>query len=334
VRVHGDTTTPPATVRGTFTTEQLGATQLDANQWTIQYWIRRAGTSGGGSDWYWGTGTYDNHIDGFAWSIAGNPLDHNTISWTKSADDGAGSDDVLNYKIYRADNAAGPWTTLVATVSAGTTSYVDLSRGLNDGTIWWYVVRATDITGNTETNTNAAQEPGGVLPEAYDIDLTGKTAGQWVFVSFPIAITGSIQTILNDAQTTWDVAKWYNGQTKVWTSYRATGTQTIPTMTNQMGVWLHLTANAGDFMLTTATTGLYPTAAVNINLYAGWNMVGYPSATARLGSATLPVEATAVSVWQAGTPYISDSTPGAVTMTEGNAYWVQVSADCVWTVQP
>jgi hypothetical protein len=177
---------------------------------------------------------------------------------------------------------------------------------------------------------------GGPAPEAYNINLAGKTAGTWVFVSFPIEVTGNIQTILNDPQSTWDVAKWYDGQIKLWKTYRVGGTaNNMPALTNQMGIWLHLTADGGDRILTTTVTGLYPTASVNIELYTGWNLVGYPSATSRLASATLPAQADRVSVWNAAAPFVTDhSDKSLVTMSHGNAYWVRVTADCTWTVNP
>lgn len=74
---------------------------------------------------------------------------------------------------------------------------------------------------------------------------------------------------------------------------------------------------------------------MNIHLYIGWNMVGYPSATPRLASITLPAAADIVSVYQTAPPYIQDSfLLGSVTMSEGNAYWVRVTADCSWFVIP
>jgi hypothetical protein len=249
----------------------------------------------------------------------------NTLNWTHD------EIDLAEYNIYRSDSEFGTYT-LIDTVPIGTNTYQDDGKGTADNTTWWYIVRALDPLGNEEQNTNAEPEIDTGPTSPYNINLVGKSG--WVFVSFPIGISGNVQTVLNDAQTTWDVAKWYDGQTKTWKSFRATGTQTLTTVNNQMGVWLHLTANGGDQMLTTTLTGSFPSSQVAINLYSGWNMVGYPSATPRLGTDTLPVQATAVSVWMSGTPYISDSTPGAVTMTEGNAYWVQVSEDCIWYVQP
>ncbi len=94
--------------------------------------------------------------------------DDNTLNWTRSADDGAGADDVLRYNIYRADNAGGPWDTILDSVPAGTETYCDVGMGEFDGTNWWYVVRAEDIAGNEDTNSNAVPEQflGNVAPFA------------------------------------------------------------------------------------------------------------------------------------------------------------------------
>jgi hypothetical protein len=336
IRVYQSLATPPTNLAATFTTEQLGATSLNAVTWTLNYYTRRAATGSGNDRFYWGSATYNSNIAGISWTAAGNPLNHNTLNWTHPGTD------VSLYAIYRSTISTGPWdaTTLLTTVPVGTNTYCDLNRGQADATLWWYVVRAEDAAGNRELNVNAVQEPGGSPP--YAISLTGKLANSWVFVSFPSAMSGAIQTILNDATagdsgTTWTVAKWFNAQDKTdpWKTYRVGSTvNDMPTMTNTMGVWLWITANGGDQVLTLNSYAPYPTVTVNINMYAGWNMVGYPSATSRLGTATLPGAADYVSVWQVASPYVTDLAPGAVTMSHGNAYWVRVTADCVWTVNP
>ncbi len=86
-------------------------------------------------------------------------------------------------------------------------------------------------------------------------------------------------------------------------------------------------------MLFRSVTGLYPTSGVGISLKAGWNLVGYPSATNRLASITLPGVADRVSIWNAASPYFVDYTDKSlVTMSHGNAYWVRVTSDVTWTV--
>ncbi len=273
----------------------------------------------------------------------GATTDDNLLTWTLSADDGAGANDVSHYNIYRATGASGPWDSgaIIDTVPAGTATYTDHGRGEIDGINWWYVVRAEDIWGNLDTNTNAVPEEGGSTIE-YSIDLAGKSAGTWVFVSFPIDVSGNIQTILNDATlgdagTAWTMAKWYNPQTPAdpWKTYRVGGTANdLAAINNAMGVWLWITANGGDQDLTVAVEGNYPASAATVNLYAGWNLVGYPSATGRAESTTLPAQADYVAVWQAASPYISQHAKGSSTMSHGNAYWVHVTADCTWVVNP
>ena len=92
---------------------------------------------------------------------------------------------------------------------------------------------------------------------------------------------------------------------------------------------------ASDGTLSTSTTGTYSPGNVIIQLYAGWNMVGYPSKIPRLASDTLPGSASRVAFYNSVAPYlIIDGAPGAVTFVEGNAYWVYVPANIPWSVVP
>jgi hypothetical protein len=269
------------------------------------------------------------------WGPGGDPKDHNTLNWTY---DGTG---IAQFNIYRSDALVGPWneTTLIGNVPVGTNTYLDPDRGENDGTIWWYVVRAQNLVGTEEQNAYAVPEPGGPLP--YAINLSGIAPG-WVLVSFPVAASGNIWEILDDArygdgQTTWDVAKWYDSRDAAdpWKTYRFGGTHNdMPGMDNTMGMWLRLTLNEGDRVLTLGAYAPVP-SSTQIVLYAGWNMVGYPSMTNRTADLTLPPDADKIAVWQAASPYIQDfSDLALVTMTHGNAYWVRVTADCVWNLEP
>lgn len=337
VKVYGGTAANPTTVRATFTTGQLGTVQLDANQWSVQYWTRYANTAGGGSDWYWGTATYDNHITGFRTSVSHDPLRDNSLNWT------VGGTLVSGYNIYRSDSQSGPWDSahLIGTVTADTFAYCDTDRGTADATFWWYVVRAIDGYGTEETNTNAVQEPGGLYPP-YAIDLTGKAANSWAFVSFPYLASGAPNIMFDDGangdgQTSWDVLKWYNPLTPAdhWKTYRVGGTANdMPAVNNTMGFWIHLTANGGDQKLTLGLAGATP-GTVMISLRTGWNLVGYPSSTGSLGSA-LPSQVDILSVFSASAAY-TDYTGAAidpVTLSEGHAYFMHATSECVWTVTP
>ncbi|MCK4266116.1 MAG: hypothetical protein KAX31_02475, partial [Thermoplasmata archaeon] len=181
-----------------------------------------------------------------------------------------------------------------------------------------------------------------VTAPPYDIDLTGVAANTWVLVSFPIEATGDVLTVFDDAAwgdggTTWDYIQWYDNLNKEWKSYsiyKPASLNDMDVIDNTFGFWIHITGNVGDLQLTIGSGGM-PAGPVLINLYTGWNLVGYPSATPRAGDVTLPAEADLVSVYDLGQPYrIRDELKGAVTFTEGNAYWVRVTNDCVWTVNP
>ncbi|MFO7618516.1 MAG: Ig-like domain-containing protein [Thermoplasmata archaeon] len=260
-------------------------------------------------------------------ATGGTSLDHNTLNWTHS---GA---DVAQYNIYRAEFEPGPYT-LMDTVPVGTNTYVDMNMGMADATLWWYIVRAEDALGNEEQNNNAVQEPGGGY---YDIDLTGRSAGDWAFLSFPVDVTGSIVDILDDAGgTDWDVAKWWDGTAQSWKTHRkGLIVNTFSTIDNKMGVWVHLTAVVGS-KLTLGVAGDYSGANVEIQLRAGWNMVGYPSVTSRNADVALSgTGATIVSAYIATSPYVQDYTDlSSVTMSHGNAYWIHVPSDIIWTVLP
>ena len=268
---------------------------------------------------------------------------NNFLSWNLSPDDGAGDNDVNYYNIYRSDIQSGPWDMahIIDTVPAGTDSYSDIEKGEFDGVNWWYVIRAVDLSSYEDVNTNAVSESG-IINNSYDIDLSGFSAGEWAFVSFPYIMSGNIQTIFDDSVsggggTTWDIAKWYDPAdfSDPWKTYNinSLGTSDMPIVCHTMGIWLHLTATDGT--LSTGITGDYSASAVDIMLETGWNLVGYPSATPRLASDTLPVQADMIAIYQSSAPYIIGITDlASATMSEGNAYWVHVTSNVVWSVVP
>jgi len=159
----------------------------------------------------------------------------------------------------------------------------------------------------------------------------------WNFISFPLAISGPPNDILSDlagdGSATWDVVKWYDPTTPadLWKTYRpGASNNDLLTVNNAMGLWVHVTSGGLDGFIT--VEGQVP-VSTSIQLHTGWNLVGYPSATACPASVTLPVQADIISVFQATAPYVADYTDlASVTMSQGHAYWVHVTADCTWTV--
>jgi hypothetical protein len=99
-----------------------------------------------------------------------------------------------------------------------------------------------------------------------------------------------------------------------------------------MGFWINIT-NLGDGNLT--VYGDYD-VSTNITLLAGWNLVGYPGQTSKNiseafaaigGTRDRPVEG-----FNASNTYKISQLPDAYMMQPGEAYWVHVNADCIWTV--
>jgi len=83
VRVYHDIAiNPPTTLVATFTTEQLGAAQLDSATWTVYYYINARRISGTtyGMSFKWDTTTYDSKITNFSWT-SGVTKSWHSITW-------------------------------------------------------------------------------------------------------------------------------------------------------------------------------------------------------------------------------------------------------------
>ncbi len=335
VRLYVSTSSPPTTLRETFTTNVLGATQLDASAWTCSYYLKVAGLAQVGSMAEWGSAARNTNIAGFSWTVDGDPTDHNTVSWTESV-----SPDVEQYNIYRSDTAIGPWT-LMDTVPSGTTSWVDMGAGMADATLWWYIVRAEDFSSNEDTNTNSVPEFS-PQPPYYDIDTSAASPGDWIFVSFPITASGDVLTVFDDANwgngdTEWEVIVWYDPtDADHWKTYdKAQATagiaQDLPDVNNTMGMWVKLSLAGTEL---TVGEGFIPISTTNFDLQTGWNLIGYPAQddsiydVLDLKTAT---GATKVEGYGPG-PYNIITLDDNYVLQRGEAYWVYVSSDITWTV--
>jgi fibronectin type 3 domain-containing protein len=69
------------------------------------------------------------------------------LSWTASTDNVG----VTEYQIWRASNAAGPFSQIAATTA---TTYTN--SGLTSGSTWYYYVTASDAAGNVSAASNTA----------------------------------------------------------------------------------------------------------------------------------------------------------------------------------
>ena len=78
--------------------------------------------------------------------------------------------------------------------------------------------------------------------------------------------------------------------------------------------------------------GLIP-VSTKIPLYAGWNMVGYPSLnTETVANALWGTEADIIMICNMSEPYHIKEVGPTYVMKPGEGYWVHVPFDTTWTI--
>jgi hypothetical protein len=97
-----------------------------------------------------------------------------------------------------------------------------------------------------------------------------------------------------------------------------------------MGFWINITEPGGANL---TVTGLIP-SSTNIPLYAGWNLVGYPTlnTTTTIANALFGTGADIAMVCDTAEPYHIREVGPAYVMKPGEGYWIHVPFDTVWTV--
>jgi hypothetical protein len=309
-------TEPISTAEGAGSSSLYVAWVVDRNSYQLDYW----------------------YIDSVLMTSSGESITaDNWLNWTLSGDDGAGANDVVQYNIYRANSAAGPWNAgaLVQTVANGVATWTDVMRGQPDGINWWYVVRAVDDAGNVDTNTNAVPE---IATAASWTNIT--VVAGWNLVSVPIAGPTTLPAALADkvGGVVWTRAMWYDPTNAVdkWKQYNTAWASTMNDLTavdNTRSVWLYVTT-IGDGQICVGGTGYSTPTTTAVQLRAGWNMVGFPSddttyTVANLKSACPTV--TIVEQFNSGQTYLTLAMADANTFASGKGYWIYNSgADTVW----
>jgi len=153
----------------------------------------------------------------------------------------------------------------------------------------------------------------------------------WNLVSLPLVQTNtSVLNVLSSIEGKWDVVKYYDNTNKSgpWKTYRpGATTNDLADIDNTMGFWIKITQPNVNLTV----RGIIPTSTT-IPLYAGWNLVGYPTQTTEtVGNALWGTGADKVEVFDSVSPYIKEVGPTYV-MKPGEGYWVRVPADVVWTI--
>ncbi|ODS41296.1 MAG: hypothetical protein A7315_06705 [Candidatus Altiarchaeales archaeon WOR_SM1_79] len=100
-----------------------------------------------------------------------------------------------------------------------------------------------------------------------------------------------------------------------------------------MGFWIYITKAGGVLF---EYFGIEPTSNQTIQLYPGWNMVGYPSLTNHnrtvgLNNLTFGTDVDAVQWYDAATKTWHDMGPDDF-FVPGRGYWVHANVECEWEV--
>ena len=160
----------------------------------------------------------------------------------------------------------------------------------------------------------------------FDIPLTPG----WNLVSIPLEMADtSVLNVLASISGQWDTVKSYDATDYMdhWKTFRVGSSMNdLVSIDNTMGFWIHATAACN-----LTVSGAIP-VSTSIPLYAGWNLVGYPTLNENMtvGEALWGTGADSVEVFDPVSPFIRE-VGSTYVMTPGNGYWVHVVADTVWS---
>jgi len=174
--------------------------------------------------------------------------------------------------------------------------------------------------------------------EAISIDYDISVSTGWNLISVP-SVQGNtdILSVLDDAggDTTWERAYNYNPliPEDIWQSYsilKPGSLNELNNVNNKLGIWVYITDEGSDSQLTVSGS---PPSMTAINLYTGWNLVGYPCLESQMAANSLAgVPYDALECYDSGAPYLIRTMLDTEIMEPGVGYWIKVTSDCVWNV--
>ncbi len=214
----------------------------------------------------------------------------------------------------------------------GHTSDSDRAPGVLDARIPFARLGAGDV------RSEIPAQPFADVPTSADYaDIS--VVGGWNLISLPLITLSTLPDALADrgGDTTWNRAMWYDplDSQDPWKQYNSGWLAPLNQLTSvsvKMGLWVNITDAGSDGIL--SISGYEPTTT-QIQLRAGWNLVGYPArvdTTYNIASLKAATGATLVEGFSAGATYKTAVLADAAVMKKGAGYWVKVPADVVWTV--
>jgi len=156
----------------------------------------------------------------------------------------------------------------------------------------------------------------------------------WNLVSLPFNQSNtSIDQVLSSIAGKWNYIQAYNttdpDHWKTNATFKPDQLNDLKSINHKIGFWINITeprvylyVRGHESMIT------------QIPLYAGWNLVGYPSLTEERISTALAGTGydRSVESFNASAPYRISQLADSYMMKPGEAYWIHVPADTIWTV--
>jgi hypothetical protein len=242
------------------------------------------------------------------------------VTWQASGDDGAGLDNVVEYEVYTSNIYNGVYSlvTTIPAVDQATYQYTCTGCGYGDANNHFFYVRAFN---GLEYSTS---------PNRAGKFTRHLTVGQQL-ISVPLvtsdtSIGSVLQTIQFDKAWTYDASdaldpwKWHE-TAKPWKG-------DLWDINHMQAYWINVVAE-DDWVV----AGLVP-VLTQIQLYAGWNFVSFPSFNPiyTVGQLKLDIAALEVEGFDPGVPYCLTSMGDLDMITAGEGFWIYVASARVWDI--
>ncbi len=252
--------------------------------------------------------------------LSGQDLQNVTLTWDLSPDDGAGSNSVLAYDIYRntSFDSQRRGYALHDAVPSGTKAYIDVLAGEGDPANYFYFVCAVGSSNDSSFSANQAAKFTRPLSQGQNL------------ISIPLIQSNeSTETVLQTVK--YDKAWFYDASSQEWKWYMTFKAyrRGLFSVDQTMGVWVNITQ---DSNLTVA--GVVP-AQTTIHLDQGWNLVSFPSFNSSYTVFDLRLDTGGVRVEGNGSlaPYYLRVLGDAEALLPGYGYWVRVDAEVGWIIE-
>lgn len=252
--------------------------------------------------------------------LSGKDLENITITWSHSPDDGTGKESVIGYEVRRSTlyQSDGSGYTPIIALPNGTSVFVDYMAGEGNPDNYFYQVCAQDLRGISSCDKRQVAKSTRPLSKGLNL------------VSIPLiqsdeSLGKVLQTLSYDKVWNFNSSssEWY------WSTFSKPYPGILRAIDHRMGIWVNVTEASN---LTVA--GIVP-SNTPIQLYAGWNLVGFPSLSASYAVADLKTETGATLVEgfdSVADPYHLRAMDDGEILQACHGYWIYVESGIIWTV--